>query len=673
MAERAAAGEQLALVREQVRRARPRAVEPVAERLPVARVLVDVPLAHLDRPFDYLVPASAASSAVPGARVRVRFAGRLVDGFVLDRITASEHPGRLGRLARVVSAEPVLTPAIAALARAVVDRYAGTLADVLRLAVPPRHAAVEAQPSPPALLDPDPPVPGGWADYPTGEAFLAALGRGEAPRAVWSALPGERWATCLAAAVRATLASSRGALVVLPDNRDVVRVDAALTAALGGPDQHVALTADLGPAERYRRWLLVRRGAVRAVVGTRASAFGPVERLGLVALWDDGDDLHAEPRAPYPHAREVLLLRATSEHTAVLIGGYARTAEGAALVESGWAHPLAAARLLVRRRAPRVRVSGEDVELARDPGAHSARLPTLAWRTARAALERGPVLVSVPRAGYVPGLACQDCRAPARCPHCAGPLGRPALAAPPTCRWCGRAAADWRCPACGGTTLRAATSGSSRTAYELGRAFPGVPVRVSGRDRQVLATVGGEPALVIATPGAEPVADGGYAAALLMDAHRQLARPALRAAEEALRRWLAAAALVRPSGEGGVVVVMADPGVPAVQALVRWDPAGAATRELADRVSAGLPPAVRIAELSGAPTDVEDLLARVSVPPGGGVLGPVPAGDDVRVLVRVPRSAGSALSAALRAAAAVRTAGRLGGHVRIRVDPVDLA
>jgi len=47
---------------------------PPAETLPVARVLVDVPLAHLDRPFDYLVPASMDAKVVPGSRVRLRFA-----------------------------------------------------------------------------------------------------------------------------------------------------------------------------------------------------------------------------------------------------------------------------------------------------------------------------------------------------------------------------------------------------------------------------------------------------------------------------------------------------------------------------------------------------------------------------------------------------------------------
>src|SRR5450631_1975357 len=140
---------QLALVRERVSRARPQPPEGLAPASPVARVAVDVGLAHLDRPFDYLVPASMDQVAQPGVRVRVRFAGRLVGGFLLERAEASEHAGRLARLERVTSAEPVLSAEVAALARDVADRYAGTMADVLRLAVPPRHARVESEPERP--------------------------------------------------------------------------------------------------------------------------------------------------------------------------------------------------------------------------------------------------------------------------------------------------------------------------------------------------------------------------------------------------------------------------------------------------------------------------------------------------------------------------------------------
>ena len=673
--------------------------QAVSERLPVARVAVDISLAHLDRPFDYLVPARLDVEAVPGCRVRVRFAGQLVDGYLLERAETSEHQGRLARLERVISPEPVLTPEIFDLARVVADRYAGTLADVLRLAIPPRHATAEREapavgtaraPAPPA------PDPGSWSRYPAGAAFLAGLAEGRPVRAAWSALPGPEWPTeiAVAAATAAaattpatTAAAGRGVLIVVPDARDLDRVDAALTET--GLD-HVCLTADLGPAERYRRWLAVRRGLVRVVAGTRAAMFAPVAELGLVVLWDDGDDLHAEPRAPYPNAREVLALRAHRTGAAALIGGFARTAELTQLVAGGWARPLAGSAEALRQVAPRVRAAPDEAELARDAAAMTARLPSLALRTAREALTggarggltQGPVLVQVPRRGYLAAVACARCRAQARCATCAGPLEISGSHSTPGCRWCGALAADWTCARCGSGQLRALVTGAARTAEELGRAFPGVAVRASG-GQHVLATVPAEPALVVATPGAEPVAPGGYAAALLLDGWALLGRPSLRAGEEALRRWLNAAALVRP---GGTVVVLAEATLPAVQALIRWDPVTFSERELAERAELGFPPAVRMASVTGPADAVADFVGVLSssgdgLPARAEVLGPVPvdAGPGVsaetreRALIRIGRRDGLELARALHAAQATRSARKDGGAVRVQLDPAEVA
>ncbi len=113
------------------------------------------------------------------------------------------------------------------------------------------------------------------------------------------------------------------------------------------------------------------------VVGTRAAAFAPVHDLGLVVVWDDGDDLYAEPRAPYPHTRETLLLRAEREGAAALLGGFARSVEADHLLRSGWAHELGVPRERLRDRVT-VRVAGaSDAELARDPFARGTRMPTL--------------------------------------------------------------------------------------------------------------------------------------------------------------------------------------------------------------------------------------------------------------------------------------------------------
>ncbi len=642
---------------------------------------------HLDREFDYLVTAEQSDDAHPGVRVRVRFHGRLVDGFVLERRNDTDHQGKLGWLDRVVSPEPVLTPEIRRLVDAVAARYAGTRPDVLRLAVPARHARVEREATViPARPDVAPVDPSGWEVYGRGGQFLAALAESRAARAVWQTLPGELWADRFAEAAAQTVRAGRSVLAIVPDQRDL---DALWQAATTRIDEHsvVALSAGLGPAARYRRWLAALRGSARVVIGTRSAVFAPLSDLGLVMVWADADDTLAEPRAPYPHAREVAMLRAHQARCAALIGGYARTAEAHALVRSGWAHDVVAARPVVRARTPRV-VALDDSGYAdeRDPAARTARLPSIALRAARSSLEAGaPVLVQVPRRGYVPSLACGRCRAIARCRHCTGPLsvldrGTPGM----VCRWCGRVDPTIRCARCGSDAVRAVVVGARRTAEELGRAFPGTAVITSAGDA-IVAEVAARPALVVATPGAEPRASSGYGTALLLDTWALLGRQDLRSAEDALWRWMTAAALVRARGDGGVVIVVAESSVPTVQSLIRWDPVGHAEAELAARTEVGLPPSVHIAALDGPAGAVAALLDEARLPDGADLLGPVdlppgvrrPAGTpaDVpvtRMLVRVRREQGLALAAALRRGVSVLSARQTHQPVRVQIDPLHI-
>jgi len=664
-----------------------------AEHEPIARVLPMLTVPHLDREFDYLVREEQSDDAQPGVRVRVRFHGRLVDAFVLERRWNTDHEGKLGWLDRVVSPERVLTPEVRRLADAVSARYAGTRADVLRLAIPPRHARVEKETAAvPPPFEATAPDAAAWAGYAGGPAFLTALEEARAVRAVWQALPGESWTDRIVDMAAATLRGGRRVLAVVPDQRDVDALSHSAVARCG-PDAVVALSAGLGPTARYRRWLSVLRGGAHFVIGTRSAVFAPVHDLGLVVVWDDGDDTLAEPRAPYPHAREVAMLRAHQLRCGAVIGGFARTAEAQALVRSGWAHDLVASRPVLRERAPRVVALDDDgFEQERDPAARTARLPSVALRAARTALQaEQPVLVQVPRRGYVPSLACARCRTVARCRHCTGPLSlteRRAVGA--ECRWCGRVDPSLRCVRCGSDAVRAVVIGARRTAEEFGRAFPGVPVITSSGEHMV-DTVDSGAGLVIATPGAEPVADGGYGAALLLDGWALLGRQDLRAAEDTLRRWLAAAALVRPHRDGGTVVAVAEAAIPTVQMLIRWDPVGAAEAELDERAEVGLPPSVHMAALDGTSDGVAALLAEAGIPGSAlgsalgsaDVLGPVelpvgarrppgldPSAEVVRMLVRVGRDQGLALASALRGATAVLSARREHDPVRVQIDPL---
>jgi primosomal protein N' (replication factor Y) len=670
----------------------------MAATLPVARVLVESSLPHLDRPFDYAVPASMDDEARPGVRVKVSFNGQDLAGFLLERLAESDAGTTLLPLAKVVSPVQVLTPAVRDLAAAVAARYTGTLSDVLRLAVPPRVARLDKD-FPPAEFPPADVQDGGepaaadpgasaWSAYRNGPAFLRHLGSGGSPRAVINPLQGYGpggWPRLLAEAAAAVHAAGRGAVLVVPDNRDLDRLEDALHAVL--PEAAVArLTAEDGPTPRYRNFLRLLAGQARVAIGTRSAAFAPVRNLGLVVCWDDGDDLHIEQRAPYAHAREVLLLRAEQEGAACLLAGHARSTEVQRLVEAGWVLPVEADRPDVRRTVPRVVNTADSFEQERDPLATVARLPGAAWRAAKEGLERGPVLVQVARAGYAPSLACETCREPARCGTCQGPLALAGTSALPQCRWCSTPAPDWRCGHCGGRRLRKGATGVLRTAEELGRAFPGTTVVTSSGD-QVKASVGGGKALVVATVGAEPVADGGYAAALLLDGDSLLRRETLRAGEDTVRRWFNAAALVRPTAAGGLVVVTASD-TAATGALLRWDPAGYAQRELSLRAELQLPPAVRIASVTGPRAAVEHYTGAVEaeLETAGITLrtaGPAPlllngppsprrAAEDVRTLLFFPYSQAAAVVRVLRVTRAAAAAKRTMDPVQLRLDGVDV-
>lgn len=607
---------------------------------------MDSPLPQLDRLFDYAIPEALRETALPGVRVRVplRSAGRVADGFIVDVTEPGEYTGVLSELESVVSPIRILAPEVWALARRAADRAAGGASDIVRLAVPTRQVRVEKayladESNPPFPVVTAPPI----EHY--GESVIEGiLERGE--RAAVDAVPLVRqvgdswvgsWAVTMAAAAASTVAGGRSAILAVPDYRDQRQLEIALAAVLP-PEAIVHLDAKQSNPERYRALLRCLGDAPLAIIGNRSVVYAPAAKLGLIAVWDDGDPLHSEPLAPYVHARDAALLRQEEQHCALLFLGHSRSTEVERLVEIGWLRSVSP----VPRILPKVVPTAQQV--ATDRLAAQARIPSSAWRTAREALEQGPVLVQVARPGYAPRLACADCDQTARCSRCEGPLSQKSARAVPACAWCGALATNWRCSHCEGERLRFVGNGATRTAEDLGRAFPGVRIIVADGERPIL-TVGAEPALVIATRGAEPIADGGYRAVLLLDGERMLARESLRVGEDCLRWWSNAVALAAPKAPTVLVGV----GGALASALVTWRHADYARAELADRRRLRFPPAVRVATLTGTLEAVGRAVAASGVE-ADDVLGPVdlPQGA-VRTILRFDYARGAEVAADVRA------------------------
>lgn len=611
-------------------------------------MLLDSPLPQLDRLLDYAVPEALREQVRPGVRVRVplRTGGRIADAFVVETGEGSEHVGPLSELEELVSPLVVLTPEVWALARRVADRAAGGASDVLRLAVPRRHVRVEkarlaAGPAPEAA----PVASGGVVGYGS-EAFATlldgerlAVGAVPAPVQLASGAWVGGWALTLAELARDTLAARRDAILAVPDYRDQEQLELAL-AELVPAESVVRLDARQKGADRYASFVRCLDPGPRVVVGNRSVLYAPSSALGLIALWDDGDPLFAEPLAPYAHARDVALVRQEQSGAGLVLLGNTRTVEVERLVELGFLTEVEP------RPARRPHVVPTAQQWAADDHDAGARIPSSAWREARTGLNSGPVLVQVARPGYAPVVACARCRTVARCNRCQGPLAVHAAGARPSCGWCGLIAAEWTCSVCEATSLRLVTLGAGRTAEELGRAFPGAKVIVADGQRPVV-TLPAEPALVVATRGAEPRADGGYHAVLLLDGERMLARESLRVADDALRAWSNAAALARP----GAPVLLVGVGGRLATALATWRQAEYVRAELIERRSLRFPPAVRLATVSGDAHAVEEALQALDEADRQDMLGPVGLEDgSVRAIVRFDYARGAEVAARLRSA-----------------------
>ena len=633
----------------------------------IVSVVVESALPHLDREFDYLVPGSMASAVAVGTRVRVPFAGRLVNAVVTA--LPLEPPAGV-TLARVKSAAavPSFTPDAIALARAVARRYGGSLWDVLRLMAPPRVAAVDKR------------APAAAADV-GADARLRRAGEqlaGRAPdvslRAVWCAPPtadrsGVPADALLAHALTqmARTDDSGSAIIVVPDARALDAVARAARGAGLAPWRHasggdfVVLDHDAGPTARYESYLAAMNGAARLVLGTRPAVLQPVPRLASIAVWDEGSDALADAHSPYFHARTVAAMRAHDEHVALLLAAFAPSVDAVALVEHGFAQAQLPSRDEARATAPLVNVMGQEAR-SREGGSGRHWMPSAAWKGLVEEAAQRAVAVLVPRAGYITALACARCQTWAQCPACGGELMLVSANSAPSCRDCGLAHEDLHCGECRSSAFSAARQGVEAIAAQLRRMALGVDVSLSSAATGTLPDLSVTRGIVVATPGALPAVEGGYVRLVIIGADRPTPG-GLGAELLAIRWWINAAALVRPGAEGGLVMLIGDvlPGVR--RAVQSWDPWGAAEEAYAERRELGLPPVRRAVRLEGSSRALD--AARTALE---GIGEASVATDAQGVVVLVSRGQAQRVVDTLRALVVERSkAGE--SPLRMRVDP----
>ena len=551
---------------------RRRTALPVALQAPIASILVDTGVVHLDQPFDYLVPAKWDEMALPGTLVRVPFSGRLCDGVIIERSEASLHQS-LKAISSVTSSIPILTVELLQLIERCRDYYVGTFWDLFRSAVPPRHARGEKDAL--SFQGENAPELKSHALPNRVESFVAAAVAGKAPHAMLLNQQGEIHQRLLLDAISEMVRRGLKILLIYPDQRDV-EVAENLVNERG---MHTStLHSGLSPQLRYRNYLISERNELPITIGTRGALFAR-GKYDVIVLVDEEDHAYQEPRSPGWSAAGIANIR--SAGIGLLTVAPAIPLSRLSELDSGEMH-------LLNSEIPRPRVHTDN---------SGVRIPTSAWNVMRKALKSGPVLVTVARKGHTPGLLCQSCKNRALC-TCGGPLVLMSSHAVPSCSLCDRVSIDWRCGECQDQRLRPLGIGSERTVEELGKAFPGIPVQSSTADKR-LEELDGSPRIVVATSGCEPKVKVGYQAVILLDGEFLAARAELDALQDLRRRWKFSVSLLAAAGE---VFASLPDAHPVVKSLLMPNSLEYLHREMAERRELQLPPAVASAVISPAPS-----------------------------------------------------------------------
>ncbi|MFM2276624.1 MAG: hypothetical protein RIT12_20 [Actinomycetota bacterium] len=539
----------------------------------VAKVRFASPLPQLDKEFDYLVPQNLASTLKFGQLVEVPFGSgsKAKTGVVCGIVEEAAPREKLLTITSLVSSFAVFTKNQFELCLAVAERQAGTVGELLSGAIPKRFVRSESK------LEP----------FPNNQELTIKDSSSELVESLEShqriyfqpALLGHvndvpDWAINFAEASASQLNSGHSTLVVLPDFAELAKFERALEklGLLSVSLRHSS--SDTGSVRYSNHLKSIESAAIN--YGLRGAVFAPCKNLGLILLWDDGDESHIEQSSPYWSSRDVLLQRSELENAQLVISSHSPSTEVVRLIELGY---------LTHKSASPVTVSVVITEL-------SDRLDSQTFALISNTLRNGnPVLVQIANAGWASALICVGCRELKLCPSCEASVWIDPSGIM-RCRSC-RVHIDPAPCVCGKTGTRPTKLGASAFTQQMQRSFPDATVvHSNGEDR--LVSVKSGPLLVVATPGAEPEVEGGYACVVIADAQSMVSSPRLRALEQSLGKWANAISLCR--SDATVVFVGLKGNLS--DDMRKLDFFGSVSEDFLDRKDLGLPPITRIASIT---------------------------------------------------------------------------
>ena len=504
----------------------------------IAKVLVEINNINVDKTFDYIVPFKYIEKIKIGMRVKVPFASRELEGFVLDLVNSTDDNYELKEIISIVDTEPILNNELLHLGQFMSKKYFSTLISCYQTMLPKALKAqnkttinkkmikyVELCSNSFPKLKPNQEkiveylringkvkkeevnkisVSGVNTLIKNGIIIESLI---EEYRLVTKDINKEKETFKLTAeqqkAKNKILSQTQSSVFLLHgvtgSGKTVVYMEIVEEMLNRGKDSiflvpEISLTPQmvyhfksrfgdevavlhsrLSEGEKYDEYRKIVEGKVHIVVGARSAVFAPFKNLGAIIIDEEHTTSYKQDNNPKYSAIEIAIERAKNNNAIVILGSATPSLETYARSIKGLYTLVELKHRVNTNNLPLVEI----VDMSKEKHRGSIFSSRLITEVNKRLEEHEQIILLLNRRGYSSFITCSNCGYTAKCPHCDITLTYHKTSNTLRCHYCGYAdKMNDICPSCGEKAIKTLGTGTEKVEEEIKKVFNARVVRM---------------------------------------------------------------------------------------------------------------------------------------------------------------------------------------------------
>lgn len=504
----------------------------------IAKVLVEINNINVDKTFDYIVPFKYIEKIKIGMRVKVPFASRELEGFVLDLVNSTDDNYELKEIISIVDEEPILNNELLHLGQFMSKKYFSTLISCYQTMLPKALKAqnkttinkkmikyVELCSNSFPKLKPNQEkiveylringkvkkeevnkisVSGVNTLIKNGiiieslieeyrlvtkdinkekETFKLTVEQQEAKNKILSQTQSSVFLLHGVTGSGKTVVYMEIVEEMLNRGKDSIFLvpEISLTPQMvyhfksRFGDEVAVLHSRLSEGEKYDEYRKIVEGKVHIVVGARSAVFAPFKNLGAIIIDEEHTTSYKQDNNPKYSAIEIAIERAKNNNAIVILGSATPSLETYARSIKGLYTLVELKHRVNTNNLPLVEI----VDMSKEKHRGSIFSSRLITEVNKRLEEHEQIILLLNRRGYSSFITCSNCGYTAKCPHCDITLTYHKTSNTLRCHYCGYAdKMNDICPSCGEKAIKTLGTGTEKVEEEIKKVFNARVVRM---------------------------------------------------------------------------------------------------------------------------------------------------------------------------------------------------